>query len=369
MKILHIITTIERGGAEKAVLTLAIAQKEQGHDVTVAPLKGELDLLPIFSSYGIHVLTPLKSRNPLRQALLLRKIRDSYEVFHAHLPRAELIARVAVYPGALFITRHNSEEFFPGAPRFLSSRISRYVTKNSMVIAISNAVLAFLIENNQLHSTAQNRVIYYGFSPTKKNGGEFSVKPRPKFQNRKLRIGTVSRLVPQKNLTLLLQLTQTLIKRGHDVITSIVGIGPQDLILRKWVSDAGIEDSVNFLGKTDLIPEFLQGLDFFVFTSTYEGFGLVLLEACDNSVPIIASNTSAIPEVLGNNHPGLFEVNSLESLLQVFEKLHNSNLLQAQVVREQRSRLALFSVSNYVNMHNELYLSFQKLNYTPRRAR
>jgi glycosyltransferase involved in cell wall biosynthesis len=368
MKILHIITTIERGGAEKAVLTLAIAQKERGHEVTVAPLKGELDLLPIFRNHGIHILTHLKDKNPLRQVSLLRKIRDNYEVVHAHLPRAELVARGALKQGLLVITRHNSEQFFPGAPKFLSSRISRSVTKKSTVIAISNAVLVFLARNKELHSTARCSVIYYGYLPTEKKSSKSFEKSRSRLQNSVVNIGTISRLVPQKNLTLLLQLTHNLISRGHNVVTSIVGAGSQEFFLRKWVSDAGIEKSVRFLGKSDRISEFLQELDFFVLTSTYEGFGLVLLEACDNSVPIIASNISAIPEVLGSNHPGLFEVGSLESLLQVFEKLFNSKLLQTRVIREQRGRLELFSISNYVIKHDEVYSSFLKLNSDSRRV-
>jgi glycosyltransferase involved in cell wall biosynthesis len=41
----------------------------------------------------------------------------------------------------------------------------------------------------------------------------------------------------------------------------------------------------------------------FVLTSKYEGFGLVLLEAADVNVPIVASRISAIPEVLGDSYP------------------------------------------------------------------
>jgi len=355
MKILHIITTIERGGAENAVLALAIAQKERGHDVTVAPLKGEHELLPIFRNNGIQVLTLLKDKNPLHQVLLLRRIRHIYEVFHAHLPRAELVARGAIYQGSLIVTRHNSEPFFPGAPKLLSAQISRYVTKKATVISISNAVLTFLRKNNELHRTARNIVIYYGYLPTQEKSKKSFIKSPSNFQKKQIHIGTISRLVPQKNLTLLLRLTQTLINHGYNVCTAIVGIGSQEIFLKKWVSDAGIDDSVHFLGKTERISDFLQELDFFVLTSTYEGFGLVLLEAADCSVPIIASDISAIPEVLGSDHPGLFKVNSLESLLQVFEKLFNSRPLRAKLIKHQKNRLKLFSVANYALQHDEIY--------------
>ena len=45
--------------------------------------------------------------------------------------------------------------------------------------------------------------------------------------------------------------------------------------------------------------------DVFVLSSKYEGLGLVLLEALSSKIPIIATNTSAIPEIIKNNYNGL----------------------------------------------------------------
>lgn len=363
MKILHIITTIERGGAEKAVLALAIAQKERGHEVTIAPLKGEPELVSTLRHHDIKVLTLFLNKHPLIQICMLRKIRHRYELIHAHLPRAELIARVALDHGSYVVTRHNSEPFFPNAPRIVSSKLSRWVTRNTTVIAISNSVHTFLVMHKELHPTSQSKVIYYGYAPKKSKNLD---EKHSNSESGKIRIGTISRLAPQKNLILLLQLTKNLICSGYRVETSIVGVGPLDFVLKKWAMDAGIENSVKFLGKTEQITEFLQELDFFVLTSNYEGFGLVLLEACDNSVPIIASNVSSIPEVLGPNHPGLFEVKSLESLLGVFEKLAHSQRLRARTIKLQKERLQLFTIDKYVSQHDKVYSSVQDFKSLPR---
>jgi len=67
-----------------------------------------------------------------------------------------------------------------------------------------------------------------------------------------------------------------------------------------------ISNSVHWLGRTKYIQEFLSNIDVFVLTSIYEGFGLVLLEAMERSLPILAANNSAIPEVLGAQYGGLF---------------------------------------------------------------
>jgi glycosyltransferase involved in cell wall biosynthesis len=65
-------------------------------------------------------------------------------------------------------------------------------------------------------------------------------------------------------------------------------------------------------------------MDIFILCSNYEGFGLVLLEAMQLRVPIIAANNSAIPEVLGFDYPGLFRTSDLESLIKVLNKFYYS---------------------------------------------
>lgn len=65
--------------------------------------------------------------------------------------------------------------------------------------------------------------------------------------------------------------------------------------------DFGIEDRVRFLGhvEDEDLPPLYRGAVCFVFPSLYEGFGLPVLEAMASGVPVIASNTSSLPEVGG----------------------------------------------------------------------
>jgi O-antigen biosynthesis alpha-1,3-mannosyltransferase len=63
-----------------------------------------------------------------------------------------------------------------------------------------------------------------------------------------------------------------------------------------------LQNSVKWLGyvsKEDL-PYIYAGADLFVYVSLYEGFGLPVLEAMASGVPVIASNTSSLPEVVGD---------------------------------------------------------------------
>lgn len=351
MKITHVITTIERGGAEKAVLALATAQAKSGHSVSVVPLKGKPELKEKFCEKQISVHLDALNMSPLNQIQILKRLIVDSEIIHSHLPRAELITRLAFGSAGLMITRHNSEKFFPKAPSLISSLLSRWVTRNSSLIAISKAVSNFLVKNKEISSNCDVNVIYYGYeSQNKESNSRENCK-----DSEAIILGTISRLTPQKNLQLLLHFIQLQVLKGRQVFTRIVGEGPIKEELEALALKLGIKDYISFLGKIENVQEFLESLDFFLLTSNYEGFGLSLLEAFDSNVPVIASNVSAIPEVMGINHPGLFACGSLESLEMVFEGILFSKHLRSQTLAAQQERLSFFNMKNYLENHEIVY--------------
>jgi glycosyltransferase involved in cell wall biosynthesis len=85
--------------------------------------------------------------------------------------------------------------------------------------------------------------------------------------------------------------------------------------LRRTVVRGGVQNDVRFLGfvPIDVLRIFYDVAKIFVFPSLYEGFGLPPLEAMAHGTPVLTSNTSSIPEVVGNaavlvNPENLFEM-------------------------------------------------------------
>jgi glycosyltransferase involved in cell wall biosynthesis len=118
----------------------------------------------------------------------------------------------------------------------------------------------------------------------------------------------------------------------------VIGEGPLKSELEEEAKALGCDENVILYGKTPYIAEALQIFDVFLLSSLYEGLGLVLLEAIANKVPILASNNSAIPEVLGDEFPGLFVTSNSEDLFskmkQTDDKEFCLQLLNAQEARE-----------------------------------
>jgi glycosyltransferase involved in cell wall biosynthesis len=85
--------------------------------------------------------------------------------------------------------------------------------------------------------------------------------------------------------------------------------------LRRTVIRGGVQNDVRFLGfvPIDMLRIFYDAAKVFVFPSLYEGFGLPPLEAMAHGTPVLTSNTSSLPEVVGNaavlvNAENVFEI-------------------------------------------------------------
>ena len=353
--ILHVITTIDLGGAEKQLLTLAACQSEAGLDVEIIFLKDKPTLLQEFLELGIKVDLNFAQLGFLKQCLKLKR-RQFQEncVVHAHLPRAELLCALTLKPKRFIVTRHNSEAFFPKVPAKLSKFLSRFVLKRSFAsISISNAVANYLKTSGEMSSTQNSHVIYYGIKNT-------SVSPRrnPKVVSGRIQVGTISRLVPQKNIPLLLCALKELNSQESSKFNlSIVGSGPLKAELQLLSADLGIEKMVIWKGQLQEVLPFYLSLDVFVLSSDYEGFGLVLLEAMSQGVPVVARRISAIPEVMGETHPGLVDsINPVDLALKIKTLISDQVALRA-CLQYQAQRLKEFSIEKSQVDHERLYIS------------
>jgi glycosyltransferase involved in cell wall biosynthesis len=130
------------------------------------------------------------------------------------------------------------------------------------------------------------------------------------------------RISPHKNLVRIIEafaaLKAELAKQDQFPDLKLIIIGDElskHPDLRRTVVRAGVQNDVRFLGfvPIEVLRIFYDVAKVFVFPSLYEGFGLPPLEAMAHGTPVLTSNTSSIPEVVGNaavlvNPENLFEI-------------------------------------------------------------
>lgn len=113
--------------------------------------------------------------------------------------------------------------------------------------------------------------------------------------------------------------------------------------LRRTVVKSGVQNDVRFLGfvPIDVLRIFYDGAKVFVFPSLYEGFGLPPLEAMAHGTPVITSNTSSLPEVVGS---GAVLVNP-ENVFEIRKALYR--ILTDQALREKLKQKGYEQVLRY----------------------
>jgi glycosyltransferase involved in cell wall biosynthesis len=164
-------------------------------------------------------------------------------------------------------------------------------------------------------------------------------------QSSNYKIGTIGRLVPQKDYPTLLNAFSNVLKSIPNIDLYVVGEGHLQKDLIELSKSLGIKDQVHWIGKTEYIKEFLSKIDLFILPSKYEGFGLVLLEAMVANTPIIASNNSSIPEVLGKTYEGLFLTGDVNALAQQIKTAISDYSFSERLVQSYAIQLSLFDSS------------------------
>jgi glycosyltransferase involved in cell wall biosynthesis len=305
MRIVHLITTISRGGAENQLLILAREQILLGHSVTVVPLKDPLDLKPDFERYGVSIELFLHNKTLPTQAFraLLHNFKK-YDVVHAHLPQAELVA-FFIRSSYIIATRHFGGKFIPRLPRVVSRLISTVTSRRSKaIIAISNSVQNYLNFQHEVQDKNKIKVIQYGFDPK-----DFSRNIKAGISKEvNIKVGTLSRLSPEKDL-------QTMIRgfakfqlsiKGAKATLEIYGIGREGAKLRYLIEELNQNENIRLMGKTYDAAKTISSFDVFVLTSKFEGFGMVYLEAMALEKAIVCSKIPTAIEVLGEEGAALY---------------------------------------------------------------
>jgi|1048.fasta_scaffold24316_2 glycosyltransferase involved in cell wall biosynthesis len=360
-KIIHLITTIERGGAEKQLLILARNQVQIGLEVEIVYLKGAPELKVDFEVAGCTVNDFIANKELIHQVIsFLRYIRNSPTPVHAHLPKSELITAIACRKKSFVVTRHNSEKFWPGMPNLFSQILSKCIcARASKVISISNSVKNFLQVSGELPKGCEVDVVYYGFDvdDSISSRGLVDLSARADFSLDTFKIGSIGRLVDQKDYPTLFRAFKKLLLKYPNSELYIVGDGNNKSALESLVMELAINNKVHFLGRTQYIFEFLSLIDVFILPSKYEGFGLVLLEAMLSKKPILASNNSSIPEVLGLGFPGLFETSNIEDLWNKIDLIKSDKSFNSILIELYPNQLSKFDpnlmVRNIIRIYDK----------------
>lgn len=311
MKILHLIYSLEVGGAEVDLVAKS-RQLAQAHgcDVTIACLLARGELAVQAEAAGIRVLGPLmRGRCDIlivpRLVWLMR--RERYDVVHTHMFASNLLGRLAAtlagVPG-IFATVQliaDREAWW----QILIDRLLQY--KTATMIASSQAVRHSFIRRG-IHP-AKIKVIYNcvdlsRFETVDQAAARQTMRRAFGWNKDCFVVGAVARLEQVKGLAILIQAAEAVVAALPQARFLVVGDGPQRETLLAQVRRLGLEGRVILAGRRGDVPQVLPALDLFVLPSLSEALGIAAIEALASGLPVVASRVGGLPEVIVHGETG-----------------------------------------------------------------
>lgn len=301
MKVLHILNELRPSGAEVMLRLAAPYWKEQGldlHVLSTGQRAGSFAEALTEAGFTVHHL-PFAS-SPHFYLQFIRLIRTyRFDVVHLHTEHATLTyAVLARLAGTKRILRTIHSNFlFRGITRSTRA-LRRFLVRQLGVIQIS---VSKAVQQNEAKRFKNPTLLIYNWYDD-----SWFVPPTPEQkQAARAAIGlddsekclvSVGNCAPHKNHSIILQAMRLLREEG--LLVKYLHIGEEDWhkTERKLASQLGVDQQVCFLGYQRDVRPYLWAADVFVMPSSYEGFGIALLEAMACGLCIVLANSPGLSE-------------------------------------------------------------------------
>ena len=163
-----------------------------------------------------------------------------------------------------------------------------------------------------------------------------------KWRKDSIAVGIACRLAPQKDIGKFLDVAAVLSKHFDNIVFPIVGDGPLRKELEDKARSLGLAESVLFLGYRKDAIGIMKHFDVFLFTSAWEAFGLVVIEAMAAGVPVVAVNTtdSAVDEIIDTGLNGyLVENGNPLNISECVIRLLEDKMLRQSIIDAARKHI------------------------------
>ncbi len=359
MKILHVITSLQTGGAEKLLVDLLPRLADEGIDVELAvfnaietPFMRSLieDGIKIHRFYekGCNVYNP---GNLLKLIALIRK--GNYDIVHTHNTSPQIFGALSsLFTKAQFVTtEHNTSnrrrawKWYIPADRWMYSRYRKVI---SISLKAEENLRNYLGISNLDMSIINNGIDIIQYSTASPSEELEKLVPRSR------KIIMVAAFRWEKDQLTLIKSLKFLPDHFH---IFLVGEGPLKRQIEDIVAKERLIDRVHFLGLRSDVPSLLHAADYIVMSSHFEGLSLSSVEGMSVGKPFLASNVDGLKEVV-EGAGVLFPHEDPKTLADEILKLENSPDLYNSLISACCKRACQFDISKtvkgYIQAYNKL---------------
>ncbi|MCH8012126.1 MAG: glycosyltransferase [Candidatus Marinimicrobia bacterium] len=359
MRILHIDTGLEWRGGQQQVAFLLSGLHCTGYG-TALVCKPDSQLFNHVRSRGIPSYTlPLIGQYDLHSVSKIARLcrHGTFDIVHAHTSHAHglgLWVKLLFPKVKLVVTRRVN---FPISTNWLN--LYKY-RKADTIICISSAIRRTL---RHAGLPPQNLpVVYSGVDPSRfmdihRNdlSRHYNIAP---YQ---FVVGTIASFRVEKDYGTFVRAAEIVLAQRSDVTFIGLGDGPERRQMIKHARKMNLEGKIHFPGFQKELGPFLSRFDLYVASSRHEGLGTSILDAMSLGIPVVASNTGGIPEIVNPGESGmLFPPGNAEQLAKAILYLMGDDQLRQEIGKNARQVAAKLNVNRMVEGNIYVYHSLLK---------
>jgi glycosyltransferase involved in cell wall biosynthesis len=296
MRILHVITSLRTGGAEKLVTQLLPYFHANGFEADIAVFDGTTTpFSTILENAGIriirlgHGIGASNIYNP-RHIYRLLKLIGNYDIIHSHNTSSQLFATLSAFlmkdSPIIVTTEHNTTNrrrhwnWYRPIDRWM-------YRQHNQIICCSETAKKCLLSSGSISESQKLVTIPNGVSLPER-------EPNISVNDTK-KVVMVSAFRPQKDH---ITAVKAMLLLPEDVHLYFAGEGTTMQSVKDFVDSNKLNDRVHFLGNVTNIPQLYSSVSCAILSTYYEGMPLSIIEAMAAGAPVIASDVPGVTELV-----------------------------------------------------------------------
>ncbi|MGL3001254.1 glycosyltransferase [Flavobacterium sp. RSSB_23] len=343
VKVLHLITGLNVGGAEKVVYDLSKEMEIRGHNVYVVGISEKNFLVKMFQDARINVQVlgvKKKISSFIKGLIFLRSFvkKNNIKIIHAHMTHSLIMA--------FFI-------------KILNPRIKIVFTSHNFNLGSKlREIIIYLLKNFRsadiVFSEKMKKYIYKNNTVVIPNGIDTSLYKLSVQKSNTFTYLSIGRIEKVKNHKFLVDAALELQKEFNFQI-HIIGDGVLKEELVSYIGQNKLERVVKLLGYRSDINTVCNQSHVFVMPSLWEGLPISLLEAGASSLPVISTPVGSIPELIDDSNGYLVDLDGFVEMMRKVYYEYSSAIIKGETL--QARIYAQYDLKYIVDKHLEIYLS------------
>lgn len=378
IKIIHIVHSFEVGGIETLILNLCNMMNKEKYEFHLLTLTNDklrmLQELP--KEVFVHSLPvthkKIKTLSGLFIAFfqlveILRTIHP--DIIHTHLTSLPLLFISIAIKYANITSKHvrtlHTAGLFYEHQNGLSNKLKLFAEKLAMELLKTRliGISTIVHKNNLFHFEKIAKEIVMipnGIDLNKFDPNRYPNASKEMFEcpNEKLLVSYVARLDEGKNHDFLIDIWNEVLIQFPHIVLYFAGDGVYKERLQEKVKKRNLEKDIIFLGSINNVPELLSVSDFALFPSSYEGFGLVMIEKFAMKLPVVASDINAFQSIATNNENAfLISLENKPKFIDRILALCIDPILRKRMGENAFLTAKKYSIENTLHQHDQYYTS------------